>query len=210
MAFSENPDLCTVNNWTMPAKKDEPKSPTVTADISTETVIETLLRVTANNDHRLSDMADNKAQILITVNSIIISAIISLILRNLKDNTFLVLPSYILLSVSLLTMILAILATRPSIPAGRFSAKDLANKKVNLLFFGNFYKMKLDDYAKGMKSILTDQEFLYDSLIKDVYTQGIVLGRKYRLLRAAYNIFMFGLIVAIVTFIVSSMRHNSL
>ena len=169
--------------------------------------IETLLQVTASNDHRLSDMADNKAQILITVNSIIISAIVSLVLKNLKDNKFLILPSYILLSVSLLTLILAILATRPSIPKGRFTNKDLVNKKVNLLFFGNFYRMKLDDYANGMKSILNDKDFLYDILIKDVHAQGVVLGRKYRLLRAAYNVFMFGLVLAIITFIVSSMHH---
>src|ERR1700761_365173 len=105
----------------MPAQKDEPKQPTVTGDVSTETVIETLLRVTAGNDHRLSDMADNKAQILITVNSIMISAIISLVLRNLKEDQFLIFPSYVLLCVSLATLILAILATRPSIPKGKFS-----------------------------------------------------------------------------------------
>jgi hypothetical protein len=195
---------------TMANQKNQTPEPVTTENNTTVNVIETLLRVTANNDHQLSDMADNKAQILITVNSIIISAIISLLLRNLKDNPFLVLPSYVLLSVSLFTMILAILATRPSIPMGRFTAKDVANKKVNLLFFGNFYKMKLDDYAKGMKSILNDQEYLYNSLIKDVYSQGVVLGRKYRLLRAAYNVFMFGLIVAIIMYIVSSMRHNAL
>src|SRR3954468_7877486 len=86
--------------------------------------IETLLKVTASTDQRLSDMADNKAQILITVNSIIISAIISLLLRELKDNSFLVLPSYLLLTVSLATMILAILSTRPSMPRGKFSTKD--------------------------------------------------------------------------------------
>ena len=194
----------------MPDKEKTTEQHVVTENTNMASVIETLLRVTDNNDHRLSDMADNKAQILITVNSIIISAIISLLLRNLKDNQFLVLPSYILLCVSLLTMILAILATRPSIPMGRFTGKDLADKKVNLLFFGNFYKMKLDDYAKGMKSILNDPEFLYDILIKDVYSQGVVLGRKYRLLRAAYSIFMFGLIVAIATFIISSMRNNAL
>jgi hypothetical protein len=172
--------------------------------------IETLLKVTASTDQRLSDMADNKAQILITVNSIIISAIISLLLRKLKDNSFLVLPSYLLLTVSLATMILAILSTRPSIPRGRFSTKDIEDKKVNLLFFGNFYRMKLDDFAAGMKNVLHDKEYLYDSLIKDIHTQGVVLGRKYRLLRAAYNVFMFGLIIAIITFIVSSMVHNSL
>jgi hypothetical protein len=172
--------------------------------------IETLLKVTASTDQRLSDMADNKAQILITVNSIIISAIISLLLRKLKDNSFLVLPSYLLLTVSLATMILAILSTRPSIPRGKFSTKDIEDKKVNLLFFGNFYRMKLDDFAAGMKNVLHDKEYLYDSLIKDIHTQGVVLGRKYRLLRAAYNVFMFGLIIAIITFIVSSMVHNSL
>lgn len=172
--------------------------------------IETLLKVTASTDQRLSDMADNKAQILITVNSIIISAIISLLLRKLKDNSFLILPSYLLLTVSLVTMILAILSTRPSIPRGKFSTKDIDDKKVNLLFFGNFYRMKLDDFAAGMKNVLHDKEYLYDSLIKDIHTQGVVLGRKYRLLRAAYNVFMFGLIIAIITFIVSSMVHNSL
>jgi hypothetical protein len=185
-----------------------PQKATEVADI--DIGIETLLKVTASTDQRLSDMADNKAQILITVNSIIISAIISLLLRKLKDNSFLVLPSYLLLTVSLATMILAILSTRPSIPRGRFSAKDIEDKKVNLLFFGNFYRMKLDDFAAGMKNVLHDKEYLYDSLIKDIHTQGVVLGRKYRLLRAAYNVFMFGLIIAIITFIVSSMVHNSL
>ena len=172
--------------------------------------IETLLKVTSSTDQRLSDMADNKAQILITVNSIIISAIISLVLRKLKDNSFLIVPSYLLLTVSLITMILAILSTRPSIPRGKFSIKDLEDKKANLLFFGNFYRMKLDDFAIGMKQVLNDKEYLYESLIKDIHTQGVVLGRKYRLLRAAYNVFMFGLIIAIIAFIVSSMKHNSL
>jgi hypothetical protein len=185
-----------------------PQNPEQVKDV--DLGIETLLKVTSSTDQRLSDMADNKAQILITVNSIIISAIISLVLRKLKDNSFLVLPSYLLLTVSLATMILAILSTRPSIPRGKFSAKDVKDKKVNLLFFGNFYSMKLDDFAAGMKSVLHDKEYLYDSLIKDIHTQGVVLGRKYRLLRAAYNVFMFGLIIAIITFIISSMVHNSL
>jgi hypothetical protein len=170
--------------------------------------IEELLRVTAGNDHRLSDMADNKAQILITVNSIMISAIISLLLRKLDEDQFLILPTYMLLSVSLITMILSIMATRPSVPKGKFSQSDLENKTVNLLFFGNFYAMKLDEYSKGMKTVLNDPEFLYDSLIKDVYSQGVVLGRKYRLLRAAYSVFMFGLIISIITFIASSMLHT--
>ncbi|MES2375903.1 MAG: Pycsar system effector family protein [Bacteroidota bacterium] len=171
--------------------------------------IETMFRITSGNNQRLSDMADNKAHILITVNSIILSAIISLVLRKLEENSFLAIPSFILLTVSLLSMIFSILATRPSIPEGTFTAKDIDDKKVNLLFFGNFYKMGLPEYTAGMLKVMDDREFLYGTLIKDVYSQGVVLGRKYRLLRVAYNIFMFGLIVAVVAYIIASVLRNA-
>ncbi len=170
--------------------------------------IETMFRISSGNHQRLSDMADNKAHILITVNSIILSAIISLLLRRLEDNMYLALPTFLLLSASLLTMIYAILATRPSIPEGTFVQKDIEEKRVNLLFFGNFYKMSLDDYAAGMWKTMDDKEFLYGSLIRDVYSQGVVLGRKYRLLRVAYNIFMYGLIISVLAFIIASVIHG--
>jgi predicted metal-dependent HD superfamily phosphohydrolase len=170
--------------------------------------IETMFRITSGNNQRLSDMADNKAHILITVNSIILSAIISLVLRKLEENSFLAIPSFILLTVSLLSMIFSILATRPSIPEGTFTTQDIDDKKVNLLFFGNFYKMGLEEYTAGMLKVMDDKGFLYGTLIKDVYSQGVVLGRKYRYLRVAYNIFMFGLIVAVIAYILASIFHN--
>lgn len=166
--------------------------------------IETMFRVSSSNHQRLSDMADNKAHIMITVNSIILSAIISLLLRRLEDYSYLIIPTFIILVVSLTTMVFAILATRPSIPEGRFSQQDIDNKKVNLLFFGNFYRMNLPDYIAGMRSVMADREFLYGSLIIDLYSQGVVLGRKYRLLRISYNIFMFGLIASVLAFIIAA------
>lgn len=170
--------------------------------------IETMFRITSGNNQRLSDMADNKAHILITVNSIILSAIISLVLRKLEENSFLTIPSFMLLTVSLLSMIFSILATRPSIPAGTFTKDDIDKKRVNLLFFGNFYKMNMEDYTNGMIKVMNDRDFLYGTLIRDVYSQGVVLGRKYRLLRVAYNIFMFGLILAVLAFIIASVINN--
>ncbi len=170
--------------------------------------IETMFRITSGNNQRLSDMADRKAHILITVNSIILSAIISLVLKKLDTNAFLAIPSFILLGVSLACMIFSILATRPSIPAGVFTQDDVDQKKVNLLFFGNFYKMSLDKYADGMEKVMNDKAFLYSMLVKDVYSQGVVLGRKYRLLRLSYNIFMYGLVVAVLAFVLSSVIHD--
>jgi predicted metal-dependent HD superfamily phosphohydrolase len=170
--------------------------------------IETMFRITSGNNQRLSDMADNKAHILITVNSIILSAIISLVLRKLEENSFLTIPTFILLTISLLSMTFSILATRPSIPKGIFTQEDIDQKRVNLLFFGNFYKMHLEEYTNGMLKVMADKDFLYGTLIRDVYSQGVVLGRKYRLLRAAYNIFMFGLIVSVLAFIIASVINN--
>jgi len=170
--------------------------------------IETMFRISSSNHQRLSDMADKKAHIMITVNSIILSAIISLVLRRLDTYGYLIVPSFILLTVSLTAMTFSILSTRPSIPSGVFSRADVDEKRVNLLFFGNFYKMKLEDFDYGMEKMMQDADFLYGSLIKDLYAQGVVLGRKYHLLRIAYNIFMFGLIVSVVAFIVAFLFFN--
>lgn len=166
--------------------------------------IETMFRITSGNNQKLSDMADNKAHIMISVNSIILSAIITLLLRKLSTDSHLLIPTYIILSTSLLTIIFSIIATRPRLPRGTFTPADIQNKKVNLLFFGNFYKMSFDDYEKGMLQMMEDREYLYGNLIKDIYGQGIVLGRKYRLLRISYNVFMFGLIISVIAFIIAT------
>ncbi|MEO6849512.1 MAG: Pycsar system effector family protein, partial [Mucilaginibacter sp.] len=172
--------------------------------------IETMFRISSSNHQRLSDMADKKASLLITVNAIILSAIISLVLRRLNESTFLIVPSFILLMVSIVVMTFAILATRPAIPDGKFTIADVDNKLVNLLFFGNFYRTSLQDFNYGMLKMMDDKDFLYGSLIRDLYGQGLVLGRKYHQLKIAYNIFMAGLIISVLAFIIASafFSHN--
>ena len=169
--------------------------------------IETMFRTTSGNNQRLSDMADNKAHIMITVNSIILSAVISLLLGKIPKQEYLAVPTYLILAVSVTAIIFSILATRPSLPSGIFTRQDVEERKVNLLFFGNFYKMNLDEYSEGMWKVMADRDFLYGSLIKDVYSQGVVLGRKYRLLRISYSVFMYGLIMAVIAFIIASIAH---
>lgn len=196
--------LTTVNDDSEKPEKDGKKKKADRPDKG----IETMFRISSSNHQRLSDMADNKAHIMITVNSIILSAVISLLLRKLTDYEYLTIPTFILLSISLLAMTFSILATRPSIPTGIFKRADVDERRVNLLFFGNFYKMPLEDYTYGMVKMMEDKEFLYGSLIKDVYAQGVVLGKKYRLLRIAYNVFMFGLIASVLAFIIASALYS--
>jgi len=163
--------------------------------------IETMFRTTSSNHIMLSEMADNKANILITINSIILSIVVSVLVRKLEENPRLIIPTIMLVVVCLATTVLAILATRPNISSGTFTREDIKGKRTNLLFFGNFFGMKIEDYEWSMKEMMKDSDYLYGSMIKDIYYLGKVLGRKYKFLRLAYNVFMFGFVVSILSFI---------
>ena len=165
--------------------------------------IETMFRVAATNHQRLSDMADSKAHIMISVNSMILSVVIGLMARKLETSQNLIIPTLILLTGSVIAVVFSVLATRPKKPNGYFTPEQLANKSVNLLFFGNFYKMDFSHYYEGMQEVMKDSDFLYASLIRDIHSQGIVLGHKYKLLRISYTIFMFTLILAVLAFAIA-------
>ena len=171
--------------------------------------IQTMLRLTSENHLKLSDMADNKANILISVNAIIISVILSVLLRKLQDEPYLTAPAIIFLVVSVTTIVIAILATRPKISGGTFTSQDVQDKKTNLLFFGNFHRASFEDYNIAMRNMMVDTDYLYGSLIKDIYNLGTVLGRKYRLVRLAYNIFMIGIVVSVIAFALAVLLNHS-
>src|SRR5689334_6253633 len=116
--------------------------------------IETVFRVTSSNNQQLSTQADSKANIMIQVNSIIISVLLTLLLGKAQNHMEIMVPTLFLVSVNVTTIIFAVLATRPTIPRGTFNSADIDTKKVNLLFFGNFYKMPLNEYAAGMLKMM--------------------------------------------------------
>jgi hypothetical protein len=165
--------------------------------------VETVFRNSSSNHLNLSVMADNKAFIMISVNSILISLGIGLIIGKFVLIPKLFVPTVLLLFVNVFTIIYSVLATRPGLMKGKFTMEDVQNKKVDLLFFGNFFKMPLVDFEYGMKQMMDDSDFLYDNLIRDIYAQGQILGRKFRLLRSSYNIFMYGTATVVVAYIIS-------
>ena len=165
--------------------------------------VETVFRNSSSNHLNLSVMADNKAFIMISVNSILISLGIGLIIGKFVLIPKLFVPTVLLLFVNVFTIIYSVLATRPGLMKGKFTMEDVQNKKVDLLFFGNFFKMPLIDFEYGMKQMMDDSDFLYDNLIRDIYAQGQILGRKFRLLRSSYNIFMYGTASVVIAYIIS-------
>lgn len=174
-------------------KEKEPKS---------DRSVDTLFRVTLSNHTRLSDIADSKANILLSVNAIIISVCLSVLVPKLDTpkNSHLIIPSFILLLSAVLTIIFAILSTKPNVTKAKFSLQDVADRKVNLLFFGNFNRMIFDDYQNAMNVLIKDRDYIYDSMVKDLYFLGKVLDRKYRLLSITYKIFMAGIVISVLSF----------
>lgn len=162
--------------------------------------IETMFRIASQNHMELSSIADNKANIMISVPAIIISIVTSVLLRRINETPELIVPTFTLLLTCVVTIVFAILSTRPKVTSGDYSRNDIAEKKINLLFFGNFYGMRYDDYEWGMKELMKDKDLLYGTLIKDIYYLGQVLGRKYNYLRVSYNIFLYGLVASVLAF----------
>ena len=167
--------------------------------------IETMFRVALRNHITLSDIADTKANILLSVNAIIISMALSTLIPKLDNpsNHYLIIPSLIFIAFTVASIILSVMATRPNVTEGKFTKEDVANKKVNLLFFGNFHQMKLPDFEWAMDEMMKDRDYLYGSLTKDLYFLGLVLNRKYKLLRTTYTVFMIGIIVSVVAFAIA-------
>ncbi len=163
--------------------------------------VESMFRLTASNQMRLSAMADKKANILISINSILISASAALVTKSQLPDKSLMLPLLILFGANLLSLVFSILSCRPKLTSGSVSKEDLQQKKVNLLFFGNFFRIPYPDYEKSMREMMEDYDYLYSNMIKDQYFLGLSLLRKYKLLRMAYNLFMFGFIVSALVFV---------
>jgi len=170
--------------------------------------LETLFRVAATNHQRLSAQADNKAHIMISVNSIVISVLLGLIIRKLDKYDSFIVPTIVMLLANVLTIIFAVLATRPRVPHGMFTKEQVEKKNVDLTFFGNFYKMDFSEYEYGMKKLMKDSEFIYGSLIRNLYGQAKVLGKKFKYLQISYNIFMIGISLAVLAYALTFIFFN--
>ena len=169
---------------------------------------DTLYRITSRNQVTLSGIADNKSNILITLNTLIVSAVITFVLVKYNELQFLMIPSFITILFSLISVTYAILATRPQVRPGVFSMDDFYNKKVNLIFYGNFYKMHFDDYEKAMTDMLKDQDLLLSNLNRDQYTLGKILGRKFKLLNISFTVFLFGFVISALAFTITLFFFN--
>jgi len=172
--------------------------------------IETMFRTMYSNHMKLSDMADKKASMMISLNAVLMSVIITYLGARTSTlgpaftrNPILAVPMGILLLTSLASVVTAILSAQPDVTSFKWlkrSPQVATNRRVNLLFFGNFTKLSLDDFQSGIRELMRGKDALYTNMATDVYYLGDVLAKKYGLLRNSYTIFMVGLILTVLSF----------
>lgn len=166
---------------------------------------ETLFRVAYRNQITLIQIADNKANIIISINAMIISSIIAVsgygVVANKMeyDKTSIIIPVAFILLSCLTSAIFAIQAAKPKLI--RPMALDIKKDKSSLLFFGIISTYTQEQYLEHMHTLLSSDQEIYDTMTIDLYNQGLILTRKYALLNRAYRIFMFGFILSVWVFL---------
>ncbi len=169
--------------------------------LGTNRGIETMFRSAYRVQMDLTSLADNKANMMISINGIIISIIIAAVAPKLDANPWLLMPSILFLLGTLVSIVFAILAARPRVGHKTITLEDLPHSEGNILFFGNFAKMKEHEFVEGMTELMQDRTVTYETMIRNIYGLGFVLNKKFALLQIAYTSFMVALILGVTSFI---------
>ena len=163
---------------------------------------DTLYRITLQNQINSLAIVDQKANIIIGINTILISIIMAtvgietrFVEFSFTTNIMLSLPFSIMLFFCVTSGIVSILVVRPT---RNLWFKENASK----LFFRNYKNLSLDRFISDMKEMTKDNENIYNALDIDIYLNGITIQRKYRLVRYAYILFMSGLVLAVFAFFI--------
>jgi hypothetical protein len=147
-------------------------------------------------------MADNKANIMLSVNALIITFALPLLGKEIATNPNILIPTMMLLTVCVVSMVFATLATRPIPMKGYSSIESIKAKKSNLFFFGNYYNMSFEEYEDGMNVTISNDDILDSTIMRDLFFLGKTLGKKYAYLRRCYTIFMYGIITTVIAFVI--------
>ncbi len=183
-------------------KKQKAKAKDAAQTIATNKSAQTQFKTALRNHIDLSNIADNKANIMLSVNALILTLALPFLIDKSIDNSHFLLPTIVMSAVCLTSMIFATLATRPIKMDGYTSPEKIKNNESNLFFFGNYHKMSYEEYKAGVKYVLSKSKALDDSITRDLFYLGRSLGKKFGYLRWCYNIFMYGITVTVVALLI--------
>jgi len=163
----------------------------------------TMFKTSLRNHIDLTAIADNKSNIMLSVNALLLTIGMPIFASYLSEKLYLLAPSIIFMFTCITTMVFATLSTRPIKMDGNTNLAKIPAGKSNLFFFGNFYNIGLNTYQEEIKKVISNKEQLDTSIINDLYFLGHSLGDKFRYLRICYNVFIVGIALSLIAFLIS-------
>lgn len=155
--------------------------------------LQTLFRTLSRNHYNLIKMIDNKASILLTINSIIISIILgATFMINDADIDHINSHTAVIFKFSILSMVLALIAMLPH----KYRPTSESGHKGSL-YAGNYSKMSLEEYREEMQRIMNTGNSIYNEMIDDLYYLGKAINIKHKILLSSFIVFIAGLLVAV-------------
>ena len=188
-----------------PSEGSVSKADQALLELGTKRGIETLFRTNYRTNMDLTSLADAKANIMISINGLIVSILIASLAPGFEKNPWLLIATSLFLIGCLGSLVFAVLAARPRVQTNVVTVESALRNRTNILFFGNFNHMTQAEYVFAMKQVVQDPTQIYEMMMKDVYGIGSVLQKKYTLLRKSYTIFIVALVVGVLSFIATFM-----
>ena len=152
-----------------------------------------ILRTTQQHHVALSTMADTKANIIITVSSIVLTLSIGRMGEPTLRASVLTLTGF-----TLAALLLAILAVLPKYRPLRLKPGQPLPPHFNLLFFGHFSELDEQRFLREIGERLKPDGSVYRAMASDIYSLGSYLSHhKYRYLRLSYICFLIGFVTSV-------------
>lgn len=194
-------------------KKEKAKSKAPDTVVLSNKETEDLFKMAFRNYNRLISVADSKASLLIRINSVIITIIIAFVLGKYGHSLTLIWPAVILLAVSMMTILMSILASRPQ---SNIFLEDRKSHTYQRFFFGSFdmvdstfLHVKWEDYLKQLNSLFSDtKEVVYMEVYKESFNVRKVLSKKFNYLSIAYWVFLSGIVISVLAFGIVLYKKN--
>jgi hypothetical protein len=164
--------------------------------------LDQLIRQTRAHHVQLSLMADTKANMILTIASIVVS----LSIGYLSDPQF-QRAAMIMIGFCLLTVVMAAYAAMPKQKLLKHPEQSDATNRpgFNILFFGSFLNMSYPDYESAMEKMMNDHNRVYECQIREVYTMGEYLEKKkYRFVKLAYIFFITGAVASSIVYMIGA------
>jgi len=164
--------------------------------------LDQMIRQTRAHHVSLSSLADRKANMILTISSLMIPLSINFLYDERSH-----LAAVILIGFCVLTILLAAIAAMPKIKTNNKTeaTPDINETSFNLLFFGSFARMSYAEYQNAMEVMMNDSNAVYETQVREIYTMGKYLAKKkYRYVQFSYLSFIAGVLASSIVYIIGS------